>query len=340
MERKPHARILKSESGSMLLDWLSARFTYLSADEWRGMLAEGRVRVDGASAGPERVLSAKEVVAFDPPPYEEPPVDSSYTVRMEDEDYLVVDKSGNLPCHPSGRFYKHSLWYLLCETYGEVHIATRLDRETSGLVLACRSAAIASYAEGQLARGEIGKEYLVLVHGRFPLSYDARGYLIPDSASAIRKKRRYVEEASSAQDKKAEACATYFELIDIIDQPSTDPFPGAISLLRARPRTGRTHQIRATLLSLGFPLVGDKLYGLDEAFFVRHLEGHLNTEDLTRLMLPNQALHCSGLSFPSPSGRKIDLESRPSWAPAPKKELPFDGSPPFGGNLHHVPWRI
>jgi len=316
MERKPCARIRKSESGSRLLDWLSARFTYLSADEWRAMLAEGRVNVDGASAGPERILSDKEIVAFDPPPYEEPPVDSSYTVRMEDEDYLVVEKSGNIPSHPSGRFYKHSLWYLLRERYGEVHIATRLDRETSGLVLACRSQAVASFATGQLARGEIAKEYLVLVHGRFPVSYEAKGYLIPDTISVIRKKRRYVEGESAARDKKAESCATCFELIDIIDPPTTGPFHGEISFLRARPRTGRTHQIRATLFSLGFPLVGDKLYGLDEAFFVRHFEGGLNEEDLTRLMLPNQALHCSGLSFTSRSGRKIGLESRPPWAPA------------------------
>ena len=97
--------------------------------------------------------------------------------------------------------------------------------------------------------------------------------------------------------KKAEACATSFERVGFIDRQPAYPGRGPFSLIRARPITGRTHQIRATLLSLGYPIVGDKLYGLDEGVFLRFVEGSLSEEDLTRLILPNQALHCSGLSF-------------------------------------------
>jgi 23S rRNA-/tRNA-specific pseudouridylate synthase len=333
MERKPFARLGRDESGKTLIDWLSARFTYLSADGWRTMLDEGRVEVDGAAASPDRILAAGETVFFDPPPLVEPEVDPRYSVVMEDEDFLVVDKSGNLPCHPSGRFFEHSLWYLLRADYGEVRIATRLDRETSGLVLVCRSASSAAFAQGLLSRGRIAKDYLVLVHGAFPERLDASGYLIADEASAVRKKRRYVEGGPIPEGLKAEACATSFELLRSFELAPSGASTIPVSLLRARPATGRTHQIRATLFSLGFPLVGDKLYGLDEGFFLRFAAGTKNNEDLTRLIVPNQALHCAGLAFTDRKGRAIDLTSKPRWA------LPMPGGLPLDEQLSQLPWR-
>jgi RluA family pseudouridine synthase len=320
MERKPFAKISRSDSGSRLVDWLSRRFTYLSADAWLVMLGEGRIRVEGRLAVADRVLAAGEIVAFDPPRYEEPAVDTSFSVIMEDEDFLIVDKSGNLPCHPGGRYFEHSLWRLLSERYGEVRIATRLDRETSGLVLVCKSAASAAFAQGMLSEGAIEKEYLALVHGPFPPSLEAKGYLTEDIASAVRKKRRYVDGEEIPQGKRVEACSTSFRRVGEIDAGTEDRAYGRISLVRARPATGRTHQIRATLFSLGFPVVGDKLYGLDEGCFLRFAEGGKNEEDLTRLILPNQALHCAGLSFRGSSGRAVDAKSVPRW-PSPFREI-------------------
>ena len=107
------------------------------------------------------------------------------------------------------------------------------------------------------------------------------------------------------QGSKVEACATYFERVC--------GFTGPISLVRAHPRTGRTHQIRATLCSLGYPLVGDKLYGPDETCFLRMAAGCMTEEDLTRLLLPNQALHCSRLLFKNRAGHAISAASQPRW---------------------------
>jgi 23S rRNA pseudouridine1911/1915/1917 synthase len=64
---------------------------------------------------------------------------------------------------------------------------------------------------------------------------------------------------------------------------------------------------------MGFPLVGDKLYGLDEGCFLRFAEGKIDKEDLMRLMLPNQALHCTQLSFSNEAGRVIRASSAPRW---------------------------
>jgi RluA family pseudouridine synthase len=325
MERKPYSRISPADSGTRLLDWLSRRFTYLPTDAWLRMLAEGRIKVEGLSASADRILSSGEAVAFDPPRCEEPEVDALFTVAFEDEDFLIVDKSGNLPCHPGGRYFEHSLLRVLRKTYGELRIATRLDRETSGLVLLCKSASSAAFAHGLLADGRLRKDYLALAQGIFPERLYARGYLCSDASSLVRKKRRFSAGRGKPDGKQAEACATGFERIGCIDRSSAFSGSGPLSLIRARPITGKTHQIRATLCSLGFPIVGDKLYGSDESVFLRFIEGRLREEDLMRLMLPNQALHCSGLSFHDAGGRSIRASSAPRWGP------------PYNEFLSHVP---
>ncbi|HRZ64737.1 MAG TPA: RluA family pseudouridine synthase [Spirochaetia bacterium] len=317
MKRRAESRVPAEAAGSRIESWLAGRFSYLDEAGWLRMLAEGRLRVDGAVAEAGRRLDRGELVAFDPPPRGEPEVDASYELLYEDGDFLVVDKPAFLPCHPGGAFFEHSLSRLLESRFGEVGIATRLDRETSGLVLACRGPAAMAAAQEQRSSGRLEKDYLALVHGSFPECIEARGFLLRDRASLVRKKMRYLAalppggDAAGPQPNEAaaaQACATEFRL---------ERGLGAFSLVRARTLTGRTHQIRATLLELGYPIVGDKLYGLDELLFIRFSEGRLSEEDRARLVLPGQALHCASLAFEDSRGRRLRFESSPSWRGGP-----------------------
>jgi 23S rRNA-/tRNA-specific pseudouridylate synthase len=217
-------------------------------------------------------------------------------------------------------------------TSGTVHIATRLDRETSGLVLAAKDASTARYLQEQQGLGAIHKTYLALVHGSFPAGQiHACGWLVPDRQSIVRKKRRFIPAGNPwspvdtdpgtafnarqgadqdvAPEPQAENCGTLLRGCGTWSAPE-----GLLSLVEAKLLTGRTHQIRATLHSLGFPVVGDKLYGLDDGFFLRFMDDSLNPEDSTRLVLPYQALHCAGLDFHDSDGSQLAFSVMAPWS--------------------------
>ena len=308
MKRKSASRVGPHWAGSTVLDYLCGRFTYLDRQEWEGQFREGRLSVNGEAAQDWTVLESEDLVAFDSTLFPEPEADASIAIVAETEDFLIVNKSGSLPCHPGGRFFKRSLWFILRESHGEVRIATRLDRETSGLVLVCKTADSARFAQGLLSSGNLEKSYIAMVHGLFPENLVAQGWLIPDPDSEVRKKRSFVQNWELSGGTEGQTCSTSFERLKIVKAEG-----GPISILLAHPQTGRTHQIRATLFSLGFPVVGDKLYGLDEGFFLKLAAGGLEAADFAALLLPSQALHCSALSFAGPRGLPVSASSMPRW---------------------------
>jgi 23S rRNA pseudouridine955/2504/2580 synthase/23S rRNA pseudouridine1911/1915/1917 synthase len=300
--------------------YLAARFTYQSEAEWMDHIRTGRIAHNDGPCAETAVLRKGDRIAFTPEPYEEPPVNASFTILREDAEYLFIDKPPLLPCHPGGIYLKNTLVSLLAGAYGTVHLINRLDRETSGIVLAAKTKEAAARA-GELMRSRmIEKEYLVLVEGAFPDRIDASGVLVPDVASPIRKKLRFIqspreshEDNGGAGDTPGGAAEEGIAARTIFTGKGT--FAPGVSLVHARLLTGRTHQIRATLQSLGFPVVGDKLYGKDPTAFLRFIDGTLTESDRRTLRLENQALHCARVSFAIPGGASYDVSSNPpaSW---------------------------
>ena len=275
-----------------MLDYLSSRYTYHSRDKWQELIEEGRVLINGLAAKSGHILSIGEEMEYKPRPIDEPAVDMNVGVLLMDQDFIALDKPGNLPCHPSGCFFNHTLWALLKEgslpgipPMEQVRFVNRLDRETSGIVLVARNANAAFWASRTMKSAASGKFYNVLVQGDFPDALEANGWLYHDDRAMVSKRRSF---SCNMPDAPSESCSTSFICLKRSN---------GFSLLEAQLHTGRTHQIRATLRSLGYPVVGDKLYGPDESIFLRFIEGKLTEKDREALILPRQALHASRLRF-------------------------------------------
>ena len=301
MERQSSTRIQKTEEGLPLLAFLCKRFTYQSGDQWEDDIAAGRILLNGDLPASETRLSHGDRIEYRPAPAPEPPVDDNFSVVYEDHDLLVLNKSGNLPCHPAGRYFKHTLWHTLRfeRNIEFISFINRLDRETSGLVLVAKNKNAARNCHDQIGCGAVSKYYQVLVEGRFALQkICAAGILVSASSSQIRKKLQFDPAPSdSSPPARGKTCKTVFERIKTTEN---------VSLLSAIPASGRTHQIRATLCSIGYPVVGDKIYGVDDTIYLRFIRDRLTDSDWRRLRMPRQGLHASELRFLHPV-RKTSL---------------------------------
>jgi RluA family pseudouridine synthase len=281
------SRIPPLQSVERLDAYCTGRFTYLTEDQWRKEILDGKVSIDGVIAkNSATTLQGGETLAWDGSGIVEPAVDESIAILYEDEWFLAVNKPGNLPVHPSGRYFNNTLVAMLTNRYGrKVYPVHRIDRETSGVILL----AFDGKSAGRLFASKASNEYLALVHGKFPdeeLMVDLP--LGRDIASAVRKKRK-------AWPGGMETARTRFRKVLTV---------GDISLVRCFPETGRLHQIRAHLLSAGYPIIGDKLYGRDETAFLAFIEHGLTAELEKRLILPRCALHAAKLVFLHPLSKK------------------------------------
>lgn len=290
--RRLTTRVPSADEGSTLIAFLTRRFTYLDGSAWKEEITAERLLVNGLPAAAKQQLASGDEVTYHPASLYEPEVATDYTVLHEDDDLLVIDKPAPLPCHPGGRYFRHTLWTLLREhhTLEEPLFINRLDRETSGIVVIAKNRKSARHLARQFAEQHASKEYLVVVEGEFPQGeITAQGWLASDPESLVRKKMRFYPAEVPVEGK---ACCTAFLRLESNN---------GLSLLRARPQTGRHHQIRATLLALGFPVVGDKLYGVDATFFLRFIGDQLTATDLHRLRIPRQALHANKLTIQHPT---------------------------------------
>jgi 23S rRNA pseudouridine1911/1915/1917 synthase len=239
----------------------------------------------------------------------ESPPSLDFKIIDETDDYAVVDKPPFLLIHPTKPNGTRTLWQELRELFafeiaagGQVSIVNRLDRETSGLVLVAKKADVARRFGLLMQRRQVKKEYLAIIWG-WPewestvvdAALDRQG---KHQHSAIWLKQMIHPSGAPAQTE------LHVERRFVRSPGRTRP-PGAppggmrgaekFSLIRAIPRTGRTHQIRVHLASLGHPIVGDKIYGPDERLYLRFIESGWIAELERHLLLSRHALHSGRL---------------------------------------------
>ncbi len=313
-QRQLYSHVPEEEDGAPLPDHLAAHFSRFERAGWIEAIEAGLVTVNDRPASPDMKLKRHDRVGYYPPETPEPNAELHFSTVYEDADFLVIDKPGNLCMHPTGLFFRHTLWHLVGSRYGEIRFVHRLDRETSGLVIAARTRRAAAAMDN--GNTPVHKEYLALVNGNFRGTVHAEGFLIHEQGSAVRKKKRFVfadsPEADAARlDPAAETAVT--------ELTGESHVPPDMTLVRAVLGTGRQHQVRATLHSLGFPLAGDKLYGPDERLFLKIASGELNDDDFEKLRFGRQALHAAVLEFRHPfTGESLRFES-----PFPHGEFGF-----------------
>lgn len=281
-------RVEKQDTNFRLDEFLASKYTYYSLDEWQNQIRNGNILINEKLAGENLKLEIGEEISFTVEDFLEPEVDKNYSIVYEDEYLFAVNKSGNIPVHPAGRYRKNNLTTIL-ENDSRInkpfHLAHRLDRETSGIVLFGKSKLAANELGQLFSKNKIKKTYLVYVEGIFPESISAKGFLAKDENSKIRKKKKFTY---SKEDISLWDVHTDFELIK---------FQDGVSKIKAFPHTGKIHQIRATLFSIGFPLIGDKIYGKDESIFLDFIE---TGKVKGNFPIARQALHASNLSFIHP----------------------------------------
>ena len=277
--RKGESLIAAEQAGTRLDRFLAERFTYRSRTQWRQLIETGRITLNGNRARPSRTLREGDRIQYVPLEREEPPIDHHFTWLYQDDYLLAVAKSGNLPVHPSGRYFRHTLLSLLHREHsdcGPFHIVHRLDRETSGVILFGRSPDATERLARQFRSRQVRKRYLAMVDGIPP--EDAFTVDAPLGRSTDSRIRKAVGVRKDGVPARTE--------VRVLHRGS------GWCWLEARPFTGRLHQIRVHLRSVGLPIVGDKVYGHDEDFFLKFVHDEpLNADEKIRLGFHRQALH-------------------------------------------------
>jgi 23S rRNA pseudouridine1911/1915/1917 synthase len=278
------------DAGVRLDHFLTARAVLGTRSQIQRLLAAGGVLVNGRRVKAGTMLRRGDRVVAEgmaSPPIHAAPEPIALDVLYEDEALLAINKPPGLVVHPAPGHWQGTLVSALLHRWtnpsedldpARLGIVHRLDKDTSGVLLIARTAAALVDLGRQFRAREVRKQYLALVWGapRLP-----RGVVdAPIGRHPVQRKRMAVQARGRVARTRYEVCERFAE----------------VSLLRAYPETGRTHQIRVHFASLGCPIVADALYARPRV--------------TSAVAIARQALHAESIEFRHPrSGAPLCLEA-------------------------------
>ena len=293
--------------GLSLLAFLSGWHPQVPQEEWQRKIQDSEI-VPGQRYGrrKRRMKSAEESVPLSAerivrggerfenlqPGTVEPDVNSDLEIVFDDDQFIVVNKPAPLPLHPSGRFNRNTLQYIINETYRPETplLVHRLDANTSGVLVMCRKRKVARIVQPQFENRTVSKTYLARVHGvpEIPVFECTAPIAATPSENGLR---------LISHDDGLEA-HTKFEIVATMTDGTT--------LLKVSPVTGRTNQIRLHLWHLGFPIVGDPAYLANQ---------ETGSNRSLQVNEPVMCLHASCISLHDCNGELRTFQAPdPEWA--------------------------
>jgi 23S rRNA pseudouridine1911/1915/1917 synthase len=303
--------IVPDEANGQRLDlFLAQQLEDVSRSRVQLLLQQGSVLVGGQLAKSSRKLRAGESISIlgnpEPPPLRAMAEDIPLEIIYEDDDLAVVNKPAGMMVHAGsgatedarnrGTLVNALLHHLraLSSSGGPLRpgIVHRLDKQTSGLIVVAKNEVTHSRLSSMFARRQIRKLYLALVQGE--LAQERGTVNASISRDAVRRTRMTTRREGGR------AAVSHWQVLRRIHGPY-----GSFTLVSVRIETGRTHQIRVHMASLGHPVVGDTLYGASSTIAPLPPSG-----GLPRLVLARNFLHAAELELAHPrSGEPLILVS-------------------------------
>jgi 23S rRNA pseudouridine1911/1915/1917 synthase len=320
MNGSAHEVVIDARGAGMRLDLFLARHlesgSISSAPSRAGiqrLIAAGQVTINGRQAKSSVRLRLHDEVRMQSLPPQDTslrPEPMPLEILFEDNDCLVVSKAPGIAVHPAGGRNSGTVVNALlhhCPSLegigGERRpgIVHRLDKDTSGAMIVAKNAFAMQRLAAQFKERSVNKEYLALVWGKMKSNVGVIDRPIGRHRSD-RKRMSSLRFSTRARDAVTEwRVERVFPLIGDGQQPRW------VSLLRLKPRTGRTHQIRVHLADLGHPLVGDRVYG-----HKRNTASHKGSGPAFVMDFPRQVLHAEKLGIHHPrTGERMEICAPP-----------------------------
>jgi 23S rRNA pseudouridine1911/1915/1917 synthase len=271
--------------------YLAARFTNFSRSAIQKWIKEGAVKVFDRQVKSSYEIRLEDVITLEIPIIETgkvEPEDIPLDIIYEDDYLIVVNKPYDMVVHPVGRRQSGTLVNALafhCQDLSQANgpirpgVVHRLDRDTSGVMIAIKSHLVHGNIARQFEERKIEKEYIAVVEGQIEL----------DSDVIKRPIGRHIKNGKlmAIRHDNGKSATTVYEVME--------RFRG-YTLVKLKPETGRTHQIRVHLRSIGHPIVADFEYGRKDACYESELHGRA-VEEGEEPIIERQALHAYSIGF-------------------------------------------